>query len=89
MPGFDPDGYMLRLVDIKTGKQVRIAAFTGGHGQISKLNRFGIYPGDVARVVRHAPFGGPLLLEVRGMEIALGRGIAAKILVEELACASR
>ena len=75
-----------RLVDVEKGRQVKIASFEGGHGMMTKLNRFGIYPGDLARVLRHAPFHGPVLLEVRGMEIALGRGIASLIMVEEAAC---
>jgi Fe2+ transport system protein FeoA len=33
-----------------------------------------------------APFDGPVLLEIRGMEIALGKGIAERILVEVAAC---
>ncbi|MDO8752626.1 MAG: FeoA family protein [Anaerolineales bacterium] len=48
----------------------------------SRLMRFGLHPGDVARVIRHAPLGGPLLIEVNGREIALSREIAEKILVE-------
>jgi Fe2+ transport system protein FeoA len=83
------DKVMLRLVDVQNGMQVRITSFEGGFRQMNKLNRFGIYPGDLARVVRRAPFRGPLLLEVRGMEIALGRGIAAQILVEIDPCVSR
>jgi Fe2+ transport system protein FeoA len=32
--------------------------------------------------LRAAPMKGPLLVEVSGREIALGRGVAAKILVD-------
>ena len=38
--------------------------------------------GDCIRLLRAAPLGGPLLVEVNGREIALGRGVAEKILVE-------
>ena len=75
-----------RLSDVEKGTQVRISSFEGGFGYMAKLNRFGLYPGDLARVVRQGSFNGPVLLEVRGMEIALGRGIAERILVEEAAC---
>lgn len=75
-----------RLIDVEKGKQVKITSFEGGNGIMTRLNRFGIYPGDLARVVRHAPFQGPILLEIRGMEIALGRGIASHIMVEVAAC---
>ncbi|OGN94071.1 MAG: hypothetical protein A2Z71_05145 [Chloroflexi bacterium RBG_13_50_21] len=75
-----------RLSEIKNGIQVRIASFEGEPDYRLKLNRYGLFQGDLVRVVRHAPFDGPVLLEVRGMEIALGRGIAANILVEVPAC---
>jgi ferrous iron transport protein A len=77
---------MSRLIDVEKGKQVKITSFEGENGIITKLNRFGIYPGDLARVVRHAPFQGPILLEIRGMEIALGRSIASLIMVEVATC---
>ena len=79
---------MARLIDIEKGTQVKIASFEGGSRYETKLNQFGLYPGDLAKVIRFAPFGGPVLLEVRGMEIALGKSIAACILVEVAACDS-
>jgi len=79
---------MARLIDIEKGTQVKIASFEGEPRYVTKLNQFGLYLGDLARVVRFAPFGGPVLLEVRGMEIALGKSIAACILVEVAACDS-
>jgi ferrous iron transport protein A len=75
-----------RLIDVEKGTQVKIASYEGGQAILHKLNQIGIFPGDLARVIRFAPFHGPVLLEVRGMEIALGRGIAARILVEVAAC---
>ncbi len=79
---------MSRLTDIENGARVRIASFDGAPSHLSRLNRYGLYPGDYARVLRQAPFGGPILLEVRGMEIALGRKLAELILVELVACDS-
>jgi Fe2+ transport system protein FeoA len=82
------DKTMARLIDVVKGSLVRIASIEGDPRTKSKLRQFGLYPGDLARVVRFAPFDGPVLLEVRGMEIALGRSIAKHILVEEAACDS-
>jgi len=48
----------------------------------SKLKAYGLHMGDYLRVLRVAPFGGPLLVEVNGREIALGRAVAGKIFVE-------
>lgn len=46
-----------------------------------RLADLGFIPGSVVRVLRS--FGsGPLLVEVKGSRVALGRGLAMKILVE-------
>jgi ferrous iron transport protein A len=54
----------------------------------AKLRQYGLHVGDRVRVLRSAPLGGPLLVEVNGREIALGRGVAEKIFVE-VECESR
>ena len=55
----------------------------GGNKLAHKLLQMGIVPGTYTRMIRKAPFGGPVLIEVDGMEIALSREIAAKVMVEE------
>mgnify|MGYP005842372747 CR=1 FL=1 len=72
------------LLSVKKGQWVRVKMIRGGVGVSSKLQSLGILPGDTLRIVREAPFGGPVLVEVSGREIALGRGVAQKIEVEEL-----
>ncbi len=47
-----------------------------------RLTQLGFLPGNKVRIIRTAPFNGPLLLEVEGREIVLGRGVASHILVE-------
>jgi len=54
----------------------------------AKLKTYGLHVGDCLQVLRVAPLGGPLLVEVNGREIALGRTIAQKIFVE-VECESR
>jgi len=77
------------LLDVKKGGWVRVLKLEGGAGVKDKLTQHGLYPGDCVCVLRTAPLGGPLLIDVHGREIALGRGIAKKILVEESQCESR
>ena len=72
------------LLDIEIGSSVKIIGFEGGLGLQTKLTQYGLYPGDVARLLRIAPFHGPVLIEVSGREIALGRGVAAKVQVESV-----
>jgi DtxR family Mn-dependent transcriptional regulator len=42
----------------------------------------GLTPGAQVTVVKSAPFHGPLEVLVRGSRLALGRGMAEKIVVE-------
>ena len=72
----------MTLTQVKTGQTVRIMSFKGGVGLEHKLRQLGLVPGDNARVVRHAPLGGPVLVEVDGRAIALGQGVASKVIVE-------
>ncbi len=70
------------LLRSPVGTKVRIAGIDGEETLQRKLRHYGVFVGDQARLMRLAPLGGPLLVEINGREIALGRGIAAKILVE-------
>jgi ferrous iron transport protein A len=78
----------MRLTEVQPGETIRIVNFEGGRRLEAKLRQMGLLPGDCLRVIRQAPFKGPLLVEVRGREIALGQGVTAKIVVEEIECAS-
>ena len=73
-----PQGQWLKVTDLNGGKHLR-----------DRLTQYGIFPGDCLRILRTAPLDGPLLVEVNGREIALGRGVAEKIIVEVSECDSR
>jgi len=70
----------LDTVDVK--KKARVIMIDGGHRVRAHLNTLGIHIGDWLTVVERAPFRGPVLVEVNGSRLALGRGIASKIRVE-------
>jgi Fe2+ transport system protein FeoA len=70
------------LLNATRDEIVKVIDFEGGARLQSKLAQYGLYPGDLARVIRVGAIGGPVLIEVSGREIALGRGIAARIRVE-------
>ncbi len=78
----------MKLLEVQPGEQVKVTGFEGGKGLQTKLTQHGIYPGDCLRLLRKAPLGGPLLVEVNQRELALGRGIAARIIVEVMPCES-
>jgi len=54
-----------------------------------KFESLGIRKGRCIRKIACQPFGGPVVIEVNGSKISLGRNIAAKIEVEVLASPSR
>jgi ferrous iron transport protein A len=70
----------LDTVDVK--RQVRVMMIDGGRRVRAHLNTLGIHIGDWLTVVERAPFRGPVLVEINGARLALGRGVAAKIRVE-------
>lgn len=73
---------MVKLTDVREGQTVVVCDFAAGQGLEGKLQRYGLFRGDRLRLVRSAPLRGPLLVELEGRELALGRGMAEKILVE-------
>ena len=70
---------MMALDNVDLKRKVRVINFDGGHRVRAHLNTLGIHIGDWLTVVERAPFHGPVLVEVNGSRLALGRGIAAKI----------
>ena len=72
----------MHLMDVEHDTWVKVLGFEGNARFQDRLLQHGLYPGDRARILRSAPLNGPLLVEVNGREIALGRGVARKILVE-------
>jgi ferrous iron transport protein A len=71
----------MKLIEVPLGERARLISVEDVSLR-AKLIQYGLYPGDSLRVLRLAPFGGPVLIEVNDREIALGRALAKKILVE-------
>ena len=63
-------------------RHTRVAEIDGGIRVRAHLNTLGIHVGDRVRVVERAPFKGPILVEINGSRVALGRGVAKKVIVE-------
>ena len=74
----------MNLLQADNGYWVRVVGFRGGRGMQSRLTQMGFLPGNRVRIIRAAPFHGPLLIQVEGREIVLGRGVASHILVERI-----
>ena len=71
---------MIPLLEVPVGETARLESVDDLLR--AKLMQYGLHMGDSLRVLRIAPLGGPLLVEVNGREMALGRAVAEKIFVE-------
>jgi Fe2+ transport system protein FeoA len=80
-----------RLSDLKPGERgviVSIQVLTRRRhhrrrswGFQKRLEDMGLTPGTRVMVVKSAPFHGPIEIYVRGSRLAIGRGMAERILV--------
>ena len=72
---------MVSLSELLVDEQATIRSFTIGRIETNRLASLGFTPG--AKVDMTQNYGrGPLIVVVRGTRVALGRGEAAKIIVE-------
>jgi len=72
----------LPLISLKAGEKGTVAFAFGGRGLVRRLAEMGLTPGTEVKIVRSAPFHGPLEIEVRGSSLALGYGVASKVFVK-------
>jgi ferrous iron transport protein A len=69
----------MTLAEVTPKNDVVVVTIDSGHGVRSHLNTLGIHVGDHMTVMGRAPFGGPVLVEVHGSRVAIGRGLARQI----------
>jgi len=74
----------MTLLEIPKGHTVRIVNYRGGRGVGFKLRQLGLSPGKEIKVLRYAPMGGPIMIDVEGRSVAIGRGIASRVQVEDI-----
>jgi ferrous iron transport protein A len=74
----------MTLDQIIENRKAKVLDIQGGHGVRQRLNQMGIHPGDIITILRFGALRGPILVEVHGSQVALGRGIASRIIVEEV-----
>lgn len=79
-------GRVVRLTEAPQGVPLRIRDILGGQGVRRRLIALGFHLGDLIERDSNALFGGPILVKNLSTEIsvALGRGVAQKIMVEIL-----
>jgi len=70
------------LGQMKAGQTGTIIQILGGRGLARRLEALGIRPGGVVTKTSSALFRGPVTLKANNTQVAIGFGMANKILVE-------
>lgn len=75
---------MIKLIDAPQETLLKIVDFLGGEGMRRRLFALGFHKGDLIEVDSQGIFQGPLLVRnlTSDTAVALGKGIAQKILVD-------
>lgn len=74
----------MSLDEARVDQVLVVKQINAGHRAVKRLLSMGINIGDRIRVLHFGPFGGAILVEDldTGVKLALGRGLARKIIVE-------
>lgn len=79
-----PQEDMTPLINLCEGQKGIIVKAYGGFGLVRRLAEMGLTPGVEVKLLRKCAFHGPLEVEVRGVALALGYGVASKVFVKPL-----
>lgn len=66
-----------RLTALATGGQGRVKAIRAGRQATKRLYEMGFNTGALVKVVKND--AGPVIVNIKGNKIALGRGLASKV----------
>lgn len=69
------------LSNVDSGREVTLTDINGGRGIRSKLYSMGLVPG-IRLTVLNGNSAGPIMIAVRDSRLAIGHGMAKKIIVE-------
>ena len=72
---------MMPLAMVSPGEEVRLVAIRGGQRMRKRLADLGLNVGMTVRVMQRDGHG-PLILAVKDSRLALGRGMAQRIMIE-------
>jgi ferrous iron transport protein A len=75
-------GQGMPLAMARPGELLSVIGLRAGWGLQRRLADMGLTPGVQIRVI-NSQMSGPVIIDLRGSRIALGRGVAQKILVKE------
>jgi len=75
----------MTLADLPKGESRNVVSVTGDDAITRRLMEMGVIPGVSVRMIKSAPFGDPLEINVRGYSLALRRNEAESVKLEKVA----
>jgi len=75
----------MSLIELPIGIGAQIVELRGGFGMQRHLISLGVVPGKIIHKITSHPIGGPIVIEIEGARVAVGRGIARRIMVKRIA----
>ena len=76
------EGKLVTLRQMQSGQSGKVAQVQGGHGLVNRLNALGIRPNKRITKVSSMLMRGPVTIQLDSTQIAIGFGMANKIIVE-------
>ena len=77
-----PGVKQLPLVRMRAGQSGRVVQIQGGRGMINRLGALGIRPGQRISKISSVFMRGPVTIQVGNAQVAIGYGMANKIIME-------
>ncbi len=77
-----PDEMQVTLARMRAGHSGMVLRIDGGHVLVNRLNALGIIPGKRITKISSMLMRGPVTIEVNRAQVAIGLGMASKIIVE-------
>jgi len=77
-----PEGKQTTLAGMQIGQSGVVVQIQGGHGLVNRLNSLGIRPGKRLTKISSMIMRGPVTIQVDRAQVAIGFGMANRIIVE-------
>ena len=76
------EGKLVTACQLQSGQSGKIVEIRGGHGLVTRLDALGVRPGKKVTKVSSMLMRGPVTIQVGNTQVAVGFGMAGKIIVQ-------
>lgn len=84
MSDMNQDREVVPLTTLFPGERAKIVALGHGAGRQRHFRTMGLMEGKIVEIVATQPARGPVVLNIEGTQIAIGRGMARRILIQKI-----